>query len=120
VDFFPVKKAQGSGYYRVGNGRGTGGPNDGTLAWLAPGADGPIATERFEMLREGVQIGEVILFLEKALLESKIGGDLAQRVNRHLDARGEALVRSWLNSRYPDDVKLLELAGEVAAAVQGK
>jgi len=120
VDFFPLKRPDGRGYYRVGNGRGTGGPNDGTLAWLAPGADGPIATERYEMLREGVQIGEAILFLEKALLEGKIGGDLAQRVGRHLDERGEALVRSWLNSRYPDDVKLLELAGEAAAAAQPK
>ena len=122
VDFFPVKKAAGNGYYILGNGRGTGGPTDGTLAWMAPGPDGPITTERFEMLREGVEISEAILFLEKALQDKKISGDLEQRANRYLDERGEPFVKGgdfwwgWVNTPFEADEKLLTLAGEVAAA----
>lgn len=125
VDFFPIKKDNTDIYYIVGCGRGTGGPNDGTLAWLAPGPDGPIVTERFEALREGVEIAEAIVFLERALLEKKIGGDLAQRVNRCLDERGAAFSKredlhwGWCNSRFDEDEQLLAIAGEVAAAIGG-
>jgi len=124
VDFFPVKKAGGNGYYIVGNGRGTGGPTDGTLAWLAPGPDGPIATERFEMLREGVETAEAILFLERALQGKKLSGDLEQRVNRYLDERGDPFVKGgdfwwgWSNTAFEPDEKLLALAGEVAQVVK--
>jgi hypothetical protein len=118
VDFFPIKGPRSGRYSYVGNGRGTGGPGDGTLALLAPGPDGPVASERFEALREGVQLGEAILFLERALQEKKISGDLEQRVNRFLDARGDAFVRTWFNNRSEDDARLLVLAGEVAGAVQ--
>ncbi|MCG3181891.1 MAG: hypothetical protein BIFFINMI_04331 [Phycisphaerae bacterium] len=119
VDFFPFPGARGR-LYRVGNGRGTGGPNDGTLAILAPGPDEPIATERFEMLREGVQLAEAVLFLERALADKKIDGDLAARVNRLLDERGRLLVNNWLNSRLIADRELLATAGEVAAAVANR
>jgi len=129
VDFFPVKI--GPNRYRpIGNGRGTGGPNDGTLALLAPGPDGAVATERFEMLREGLQVAEAILFLQKAVEDKKLAGDLEQRVNRCLDERGEAIVRDdqcfmvqgWFGyaDRMEQDEKLLALAGEAAAALQGR
>jgi hypothetical protein len=84
---------------------------------LSPGADGPVATERFEMLREGVELGEAILFLEKALQDKKISGDLEQRVNKLLDARGEAYFRypGGDGGRFERDARLIALAGEVAA-----
>jgi hypothetical protein len=126
VDFFPVRRPSGNGYYILGNGRGTGGPTDGTLAWLAPGSEGPIVTERFEMLREGIEMGEAILFLERALQDKRISGDLQARVNRYLDERGEPFVKGgdfwwgWVNTPFAADGKLLELAGEVAAAQGGR
>jgi hypothetical protein len=59
ADLFPVKSDSGR-YYCLGNGRGTGGPNCSTQAMLAPGPEGPVATERFEMLREGTELGKDI------------------------------------------------------------
>jgi hypothetical protein len=100
----------------VGCGRGTGGPTSSTLALLAPGPDGPMATERYEMLREGVELGEAVLHLERALLEKKIVGELAARVNRCLDERDEAFLKRWPSGRSGRDRLLLALAGEVARA----
>lgn len=48
-------------------------------AVLAPGPDGPVGTVRFEMLREGIQECEARIHIEKALVEKRIPGDLAQR-----------------------------------------
>jgi hypothetical protein len=115
ADLFPIKSESGR-YYCLGNGRGTGGPSDSTLAMLAPGPDGAIATERFEMLREGVEIGEAILFIQRAIEDKKIAGDLLQRANRLLDERGEAFLRRWSTGRFERDQRLLAFAGEVAAA----
>jgi hypothetical protein len=121
ADLFPLKTTPDSRhYYHVNFGRGTGGPNY-TSALLVPGADGPIATERYEMFREGVELAEAIVFLERALQDKKIGGDLEQRANRCLDERCEAFLREWWWPLYQfeRDAKLLELAGEVATAIAG-
>ena len=139
-DMFPVKKARGEGYYMLGCGRGTGGPNDATHAILAPGPDGAIATERFEALREGTELCEGLLYLESALQDKKIGGELAAKVNRYLDARADAFIEHWyerapggaiafaggaafVNRWTPPlqaerDAELLALCGEVARAVK--
>jgi len=114
ADIFPVKDERGR-FREVGNGRGTGGPGCSTLAMLAPGPDGPVATERFEMLREGTEICEAILFLEKALLDGKASGDLAAKINRCLDERGEVYINSWPSGRFERDLKTLELAGQAAS-----
>jgi hypothetical protein len=55
IDYFPIKNPKGGGYHFVPNGRGTGGPSCSTKAILAPGPNGPVATERFEAFRRGVQ-----------------------------------------------------------------
>jgi hypothetical protein len=121
VDFFPLRN--GDRRYALGNGRGTGGPTDGTLAWLAPGPKGPVATERFEALREGVEIAEAYLFLGKALQDGSLNGGLAQRVARCLNERDYAFDRGgrlgWCNNWVDEDAQLLGLAGEVAAVVPG-
>jgi hypothetical protein len=122
VDYFPIRKPSG-GYYFVGNGAGTGGPSCSTLALLAPGPDGPVATERFEMFREGVELAEAILFIQRAIEEKKIAGDLDARANRYLDERGEAFIKGWYGVRCMQaehDEKLLTLAGEVARTLGGK
>jgi hypothetical protein len=76
-----------------------------------------VATERFEMFREGVELAEALLYIEHAVREKKLSADLQQRANRYLDERGEGFVKSWFGVRYmqsEEDVKLLDLAGEVA------
>ncbi|MDD4890700.1 MAG: hypothetical protein PHU85_12315 [Phycisphaerae bacterium] len=71
------------------------GPGNCTKAFLAPGPDGPIATERFEAFREGVQIAEAILFIQGGLDGGKVSGDLAARANKVLDARSQNIFDSW-------------------------
>ena len=115
ADLFPLKSESGR-YYCIGNGRGTGGPGCSTQALLAPGTDGPIATERFEMLREGVELAEALLFVEKALEDHKVTGELATKANRILDERGEASLKDWPDGRMERDAQLIALAGEIAAS----
>ena len=123
-DLFPIKQDQGNGSYCLGNGRGTGGPNESQRAILAPGPEGAISTERFENFREGTELGEAVLYLEKAMADKKISGELEQKVNRYLDERGEPFVKGgdfwwgWSNTAFEPDEKLLALAGEVAQVVK--
>jgi hypothetical protein len=115
VDFFPFQSKSGR-MATVGCGRGTGGPENSTMALLAPGRDGPLPTERYEAMREGVELGEAILFLERSLQEKKVGGELAARVNRFLDERSQAFLNRWPSGRWDRDEQLIALAGEVATA----
>jgi len=61
---------------------------------LEPGPDGPIATARFEMLREGLQECEARIVLERALIENKVQGRLAQECR--------ALLLARIKARYKD------------------
>ncbi|HOX08981.1 MAG TPA: hypothetical protein PK280_21475, partial [Planctomycetota bacterium] len=132
-DLFPIKKEGGRGFYCLGNGRGTGGPNDAQRAILAPGPDGAVATERFENFREGTEIAEAILYLERMLAEKKISGDLEVKVNKYLTERGEVFIKYWYSKRasvwdagmrttvpgqVERDAQLLALCAEVAAAAK--
>ncbi len=71
--------------------------NDICTSFLAPGPDGPIATVRYEMLREGVQECEARIFIERALtdekLRTKIGNELAKRCQEALDERTRSMIR---------------------------
>ncbi|HUV39034.1 MAG TPA: hypothetical protein VMY39_05440, partial [Planctomycetota bacterium] len=65
--------------------------NDICTSLLAPGADGPVTTHRYEAMREGVQECEARIFIERALtdatLRTKLGPDLARRAQELLDDR---------------------------------
>lgn len=132
ADLFPVKSDTGR-FYCLGNGRGTGGPGDAQRAILAPGPDGAVSTERFENFREGTELGEGILYLEKALAEKRIGGDLEKKVGRFLNDHGSVFIRYWYQKRpgtwdatysrfipgqLARDADLLALCAEVSAAVK--
>jgi len=58
---------------------------------LAPGPDGPVATSRFEVFREGVQDCETRICLERLLADKghrgRLGADLAGRCQAALDER---------------------------------
>ena len=96
---------------------------------LAPGPDGPIATVRLEVLREGVQVNEARIFIEKALasgaLKEKV---LAARCRALLDARcyrvlrgrgASTLARSYYVCGTEEEMeKLFSAAAEVAAALK--
>jgi Glycoside hydrolase 123, catalytic domain/Glycoside hydrolase 123 N-terminal domain len=105
-DFFPVMNPKRRNrYYCIGNGRGTGGPNCSTRALIAPGPDGPVATERFEAFREGLQICETILFVQKGINTGKLPAKLLARANAVLNERGKRLKTAQKRTGY--DTKLL-------------
>ncbi len=60
---------------------------------LAPGKEGAVSTHRFEMMREGMQECEARIFIERALLEKKISGELAKKCQYLLDERTRAMLR---------------------------
>jgi len=88
---------------------------------LYPGPDGPVATERYEMFREGVEIAETLLFIEQAIQAKKLSPELQQKVEKALEARSNAFIMDWFTIRdmpgAEEDAKLLGLAGEVAREV---
>ena len=81
-----------------------------------------MATERYEALREGMELTEALLDIEQAVAENSarpLGADLLQRATRYRDERSEAFAYGWFGPRSvqsEDDRKRLELAGEVAKA----
>jgi len=89
ADFWPViKDKRGRGHSLTGRYPESIWRNLGVKTTvLSPGKDGAIATHRFEMIREGIQECEARIFIEKAILEKKIDGDLAARCQAILDER---------------------------------
>ncbi|MCK4283189.1 MAG: hypothetical protein KAX44_02645 [Candidatus Brocadiae bacterium] len=65
---------------------------------LEPGQEGPVATARFEMLREGLQECEARIFIEQALGDegkrAQLGEDLAGRCQDLLDERARNMFRA--------------------------
>jgi hypothetical protein len=91
---------------------------------LYPGPDGPVASERYEMFREGVEIAEALIFIERAIQEKKLGPALQQKAEQALEARSNAFIMDWFTIRdmpgAEEDAKLLSLAGEVARGMEKK
>jgi len=89
-------------------------------AKVYPGPDGPVATERYEMFREGVELCEALLFIERAIKDKKLGPELHRRAKSHLEDRSNAIIKRWFAMGEmldpEEDAKLLDLAGEVARA----
>ena len=116
ADFFPMEnpKRKGRYYHIMANRSGCQGNN--TMALLGKGPDGPVATGRYEMFREGCQHSETILCLQRALDAKRIDGDLAARVNAYLDERSRLFLKSdWYRDRQALTRRLFALAAEVAA-----
>ncbi|MCG3179025.1 MAG: hypothetical protein BIFFINMI_01355 [Phycisphaerae bacterium] len=95
---------------------------------LAPGPTGPLATARFEEIRQGAQDLEARVFLEKALLDptlrAKLGDDLADRCRKMLDDRIRAMIlghSSWLlySGAQQNLEALYSLTSEAAAKLGG-
>jgi hypothetical protein len=94
---------------------------------LAAGPQGPLATVRFEMIREGAQDVEARIFLEQALLDSgkkaKLGEAFATRCQQLLDDRVRAINlgrQCWSNfAGAPERLEALyTLAAEAAAKLR--
>jgi hypothetical protein len=129
ADFFPVRNPKRRNrFYCLGNGRGTGGPNCSTRALLAPGPTEPVATERYEGFREGLQICETILFIQKGINTGKLPAKLLKRADDVLNERAKRLKSCYKKTGYDhklvgeDSVKreneLFAVAAEVAKALK--
>jgi hypothetical protein len=99
------------------------GMTDAITACFSPGPEGAIFNERMEVFREGVQVGEAILFLERALEEKKVSGDLEKKIGILLDERARYYLRGYHNFRSFEcsnwqerDDRLFALCAEVAGA----
>lgn len=68
---------------------------------LAAGPDGPVASQRYEALREGLEECEAIVVLDEALtdaaLRARIGDDLAGRCEKLLAERNDCMWRSIIS-----------------------
>lgn len=105
---------------------------------LAAGPDGPVATVRYEMLREGLQEAEARIVIEKALVRQRLPEPLATECRTLLAERLESRLREgYFKSSHgaklkavderlwglPEDwrtstLKLYELAGKAAPMLQ--
>jgi hypothetical protein len=90
-----------------------------TDSLLAPGREGPVATARFEMLREGVQECEARIFIQTALDAGKVSGATADECRKVLAERDAFLKkvaittenrRPWFNEMNPSDEAYLAYA----------
>ncbi|MFW6158978.1 MAG: hypothetical protein ACOC8E_06430, partial [Planctomycetota bacterium] len=125
-DLWPIRRKKSGRWYNV-SGNSALGPGCSTRAILAPGPDGAVATERFEMYREGVQLCEAIFFLQRALDGGKLPKKLADRVDTKLDWWSRRFLRLYGRPRYSQavylpaapppeaDHELYELCAEVEA-----
>jgi hypothetical protein len=90
---------------------------------LAPGPEGAIPTERYELLREGMQDSEARAFIEKAILDNKLDPALTKKCQELLDERQwvirAACMGNWNWFEGPGftglSEKLYAAAAEVAA-----
>jgi len=135
ADFWPVIKGR---YNRLGvpfdrypdyDRRGNLGIAHAFVHILKPGKSGPVASIRFEMVREGIQETEARVFVERALHDpakkAKLGAELATRCHKLLDDRIRTILRArscwdllvWIDwdQRKAD---LYALAAEVASKLR--
>jgi hypothetical protein len=104
---------------------------DNTFAMTSPGPDGAAFNERLEAFREGVQVAEAIIFLQKADDAGKLDPALAKRIAALLDERARYYLRTRLphvtnqlsieSSNWQErDDRLFALCVEVAKATGAK
>jgi len=130
-DFWPLPTEADGRFMVICDNKGGVGPRNNTRAAISPGPDGPVFSERLEMLREGMQVAEAIVFLQKALEAESVGDDLRRSIEETLDERARYYLRnttpvelgpgydsSWMTlecTHWRDrDEQLFALAGEVA------
>jgi hypothetical protein len=138
ADMFPIKDARGR-YVEGAWSWAAQGPRNATKTILGAGDDGPVGTERFEAMREGIQLCETMVFIQKALEAKKLSGELEARANKVLDDRAKLLAGSckfvdpnaknkkiyidladYSKDSLRHDAELYAVAAEVSKATAGK
>jgi hypothetical protein len=104
--------------------------NNTVQAMLAPGPKGAVFNERLEMFREGVQVAEAIIHLQRGLESGRLKPALVERVNSILDERARYYLHTrdaetdnlpWWgyqsSSSRERDARLFALAAEVSGVL---
>jgi len=124
TDYFPFKNGKDDREYRTaGSLDFPAGPRRSVHVMHYPGPDGPVATERYEAFREGMELAETLIYIERAIQDKKLSPALQERAEKALEARSHAFIMNWFTIRdmpAAEDAKLLALAGEVARELEQK
>jgi hypothetical protein len=136
LDFWPLPVANRNDRRPIFGGNfGQYDPGASNLALVTAGPDGPVASERYEAFREGVEFAEAVIFLKNAIDSGRLPADLAKRATELLDERARLYLKTreakwepvtgpWAafeNSGWKDrDDRLLALCAEAAKVVGGK
>jgi hypothetical protein len=130
-DYWPLPTGKEGQFRAMGGNYGGCSWSESTMSMTSPGPDGAIFNTRLESFREGVQLGEAVVFVQQALEAGKVSADFAKRAAALLDERA----RYYLRTRYPHpvaklslecsnwqerDSRLFALAAEVAPAAGAK
>jgi hypothetical protein len=121
LDLWPVADAAGKSSRLIGRfpeNRANRLYRHATYAVTVPGPNGALATQRFEMLREGIQDAEARIVVERALKVGTLPEAVKARAEKVLLDRA-ALLDTLRNTTLPDNgyglvEQLLDLAGAVA------
>jgi hypothetical protein len=96
-----------------------------TSDFLAPSADGPVTTIRFECYKESIQPAEAKIVIEKALETKKVPEALAKKCQTLLDERTNALRVNRMSgfkigfyNWHESTRELYELAAQVSKAIK--
>jgi hypothetical protein len=76
-------------------------------AYVGPGPDGPVSTEKLEITREGIQLREAVIFLQQARKAGVLGADLREKMDELLLWQA----RHWIRTKPNDDIHWLAFAG---------
>jgi hypothetical protein len=94
-DFWPLPGAKPGQYQAVGGNYGGCSWRENVMSMTSPGPDGAIFNTRLESFREGLQLAEAIICVQKALEGGKVSDDLAKRAAALLDERARYYARSY-------------------------
>ena len=96
-DFWPLPTALAGKFQAIGGDYGGCSWNCNVMSMTSPGPDGAIFNTRLESFREGVQVAEAILFVQRALESGKLGAGLAGRATALLDERARYYLRAYFH-----------------------
>jgi len=130
-DFWPLPGKRPGEFMPVCDAEHAIGPVNSVMAMTSPGPAGAMFNERLEMFREGVQVAEAIIYLQRMCDAGHASEELAREIRQALDERARYYLRTvpgqpahwWAleSSPWQDrDRRLFELAARVAASSEAQ
>ncbi|MFC1479456.1 glycoside hydrolase domain-containing protein [Planctomycetota bacterium] len=99
LDFWPLEDMKPRGVFDSLAGSSHYGMSASFLALLTPGVEGPVLNERFEMLRQGIQISEAMIYIQKGIHSGTLSDTLKKECLDMLDNRARYYLRTRQGQR---------------------